>query len=220
LNTSVCLSISILNADFSRLAESLKAVDSFADSFHIDIMDGTLTPSISFGSWIIPVLHSILKNPLEVHLYIRNPVDVYAEVLENGASKIIVDSKTAGIIFGMNGALGRECIGMYLLPSDQPENIDLTTLKNVSLVNVITVNSLEGGQQISWDLAKKILFLNKLRNRMDLDFRISVDGGINEDTIDKVLDYPVDQVVIGSAILRNSNPRACAARIRKKLRAI
>jgi len=217
LKASIALSISVLNADFSRLEESLKPVDSFADSFHVDIMDGTLTPIISFGSWIIPVLRSIVKARLDIHLYIRNPLEVYSEVLEKGASRVIVDFKAAKAILARKKAHTRPDLGVYLLPTDEVGSIDLSVLQKVSVVNVITVNSLMGGQEISWDLVERTRWLDELKRTHGLSFDISVDGGINEDVLDRILEYPVNQVIVGSAILTSADPSACASRFKEKL---
>ena len=206
MKRSLLLSVSVLNADFMRLAKSLRSIDAYADSFHVDIMDGTMTPLISFGTWIIPSLKEIVQTPLEIHLYVRNPIELFDEIVEMGVSKILMNYETLSKMSEKVKGIGKAQIGLYLLPLDSPDSIDVSILEHVSIVNVVTVNSLQGGQEISWELVEKVNWLDKIKKETGFQFVISIDGGINEQVLHKVLEYPIDQVIIGSAIFANKNP--------------
>lgn len=212
----VALSLSMLNADFANLRESLAPAAAHADFIHVDIMDGSLSPMISFGTWILPVLSSFLGVPLEVHLYVSSSRSYYDKVVAHDASRILVDVKTASEILE-GGSEYTERVCLYLLPSFARNSIDVEMLARVSLVNLVTVESLWGGQSISWTALQESVWLDSFRCDHGLDFEISVDGGINKDTLERVLQYPIDQVVVGSAILRAKDPSLAAAEFKSIL---
>ncbi|TFH02687.1 MAG: hypothetical protein E4H14_17460 [Candidatus Thorarchaeota archaeon] len=217
LKKSIALSVSVLNADFLKLGESLKGIDPYADAFHVDIMDGTMTPIISFGTWIIPLLKQIVRTPLEIHLYVRNPEELFVEVMELGAARVLMNQETLSMILESGVVSRKNDIGLYVLPTDSVDTINIDILEHVSLVNVVTVNSLQGGQSISWDLVKKTKWLDTIRRNLDFHFDISIDGGINERVLGKALQFPIDQVIVGSAILASENPVADASKFRNML---
>lgn len=218
MKKSILLSVSVLNADFMRLAESLKSIDPYADSFHVDIMDGTITPLISFGTWVIPSLKKIIQTPLEIHLYVRNPTEILEEVLEMGVERVLVDQRTLTYLIENSMIHCKERMGLYVLSTDSLDTHGMSIFEHVSLVNVVTVCSLQGGQTISWDLIEKTKRLDKLREENGFQFDISVDGGINHDVLDRVLSFPIDQVIIGSAIFTSGNPAENAMKLREFIR--
>jgi len=70
--SNIKISPSILSADFGNLNQDIREVEPYADSLHIDVMDGHFVPNISFGSVIVKDIKT--KLPLQVHLMISDPV--------------------------------------------------------------------------------------------------------------------------------------------------
>lgn len=217
MRSPIALSISVLNADIANLRKSLTAVSPYADSFHVDIMDGTMTPMISFGTWMIPILKEIVDTPLEIHLYVRNIEKLTTEVLDMEVTRVLVNHEVMSKIIDNCSAVEKKRIGMYILPTDNIETIEIDILKNVPIVNIVTVDSLQGGQLISWTLVERTKWLGKVRQSHNFDFNISIDGGISEDILEKILRYPVDQLIVGSAIFASENPSNSASKLRNKL---
>ena len=81
---------SILDCDFTRLGEEVRAVDRYVDRFQIDVMDGHFVPNLSFGFPILRAMRSLTRKPLEADLMIANPDRYAGRYAEAGADYVIV----------------------------------------------------------------------------------------------------------------------------------
>ena len=197
------LSPSILSADFYCLGEQMDILEREGCQWvHIDVMDGMFAPSISYG---MPVIKSIRKKSrlfFDVHMMVEDPGRYVEAMKESGADLLTVhveacphlDRTLASIReTGMKTAAA-------LNPSTPLETIQYV-LDKLDMVLLMTVNPGFGGQSYIPAMTEKIRELRKRLDRAGYSHvDIEVDGGINRNTLDTVLDAGANIIVAGSAV--------------------
>jgi ribulose-phosphate 3-epimerase len=210
---------SILSADFSRLGEEIKAVESAgADWIHADIMDGHFVPNITFGPMIVESVRRVTSLPIDVHLMIENPNDYIPVFAEAGASLISVQVE-ASIHLNRSVQLIRECgarPGVVLNPSTPVQTLEWI-IDHVDYVLIMSVNPGFGGQAFIKNSLEKTRALRQLIQQKNLKTLIQIDGGVNEETITDIAAAGVDVFVAGSAIFGSRDYQATINTFRKKI---
>lgn len=213
------LSPSILSADFNCLGEQLALLEREGCRWvHIDVMDGMFAPSISYG---MPVIQSIRKNSrlfFDVHMMVEEPGRYVQAMKESGADLLTVHAeacthldRTLSTIreAGMKAAVA-------LNPATPLEAIRYVYDK-LDMVLQMTVNPGFGGQSYIPAMTEKI---RELRKRLDeagyQKVDIEVDGGVNQKTLDAVLEAGASIIVAGSAVFKG-DISANIARFREKI---
>lgn len=207
---------SILSADFSRLGEEIKAVEEAgADWIHVDVMDGHFVPNLTIGAPVVKSLRKTTKLPLDVHLMIDRPDQYVKDFLDAGADYITVHVESEGFSHGLLKEIkAKGCrAGITLRPGTPLADIE-PSLGEVDLVLVMTVEPGFGGQSFMEDQVKKIDELKRLRDEKGFPFLIEVDGGISDQTNQKVLN--ADVLVAGSYVFKNDYKQAIASLKPKK----
>ena len=202
---------SILAADFSKLAEEVKCVDSLgADYIHIDVMDGHFVPNITLGPGIVKCLRPHTNLPFDVHLMIENPDQYIKEFKDAGADIITVHVEAWRHLHRTLQLIKQydmQC-GVVLNPHT-PLEIIKHVLHDVDWILIISVNPGFGGQAFIPDALSKVATLNQWRQEQNLSYIIEVDGGVNEETARLCETAGADVVVAGSAVF-NAADRALA----------
>ena len=208
------LSPSLLSADFSCLLDEALSVENLVDRFHWDVMDGHFVPNLTFGPPVVNALRSRLRIPFDIHLMIDHP-EIYAPQFKINPDDVIIfhiETQTdPSALFKSIAAQGARC-GITLKPGTPLERIE-PYLNEVSMVLVMSVEPGFGGQAFIPEALARVRALKDLIGTRDIE--ISIDGGINADTIAAVAQAGVDIAIAGSAIFGQPDRSAAIRDLRE-----
>ena len=194
---------SILSADFLHLEKDIELVNEYADIIHVDVMDGSFVPNISFGAPVMKCLTGRTGLPFDVHLMIEHPESQIDSFIEAGADWITFHYEATNhsdLCIQKIHKAGKKA-GISICPST-PVTVLEEVLPYVDLVLVMSVNPGWGGQKLIPYCVDKIKKLADIRKERNLNYLISVDGGVNKTTLPMVLDAGADVVVSGSSFFK------------------
>jgi ribulose-phosphate 3-epimerase len=215
------LSPSILSADFARLGEQVAELkEAGVPWVHIDVMDGQFVPPVSFGDPVVKSLRKVSDLFFDVHLMVTEPARFIEDYRAAGADMMTVHAEACGHLDRTLAAIhdaGMKA-GVALNPAT-PLNVIDYVMDKIDMVLIMTVNPGYGGQKFIPGMVQKI---RDLREKLDAagyeNVPIQVDGGINRDTIDVVLDAGASVIVAGSAVF-NGEIRGNAQELMAKMSA-
>jgi len=200
---------SLLAADFMHLGQEVDMINnSAADWLHLDIMDGTFVPNISFGFPIIQALKSVCRKPMDVHLMIVHPENYIHEVASAGAYMMNVHFEACTHLHRTVAAIKET--GMKAAVTLNPHTPVLLLediLQDVDMVLLMSVNPGYGGQKFIEHSVEKTARLKDLILQKGLHTLIEVDGGVNLQTGKRLVDAGADVLVAGSFVFKADNPQ-------------
>jgi ribulose-phosphate 3-epimerase len=208
---------SLLACDFAHLADEIRRVeDAGARVLHLDIMDGVLVPNLSFGLPVVEAIRRSTRLPLDVHLMIVNPGQYVRRFREAGADLLTFHIEAVAeprSLLEEIRAMGCGA-GITLNPPTPLESLD-DCLDLCDIVLVMSVMAGFGGQTFDPIALEK---LQRLRQRMGPRALLSVDGGVNAQTISACAAAGANYFVMGTALFSQPDygevmqQMACAAR--------
>lgn len=207
MNKKIIVAPSLLSANFGELNKDIKDIENCgADWLHIDVMDGSFVPPITFGDNMVSTAKKISKLPLDVHLMIVEPEKHLTEFKSAGADSITIHveaTKNPAQILTEIRKLGIKA-GITLKPATKIEEIE-PLIELCDLALVMTVNPGWSGQKFMPEGLKKIERIKELVNSKNIKCHIEVDGGINAETGKMCIDAGADVLVAGSYIFGSNN---------------
>lgn len=201
---------SLLSADFTRLGDEIASVASGgADLLHLDVMDGQFVPNLTFGPLVVDAVNRLSDLPLDVHLMIRDPLQLAPRFAKSGADLLTIHCEAVEDLRGSLAALKRLGVraGVSINPGT-PLAAIVTVVGDADLVLIMSVNPGFGGQEFIPAALDKVRELKRLKDAGKTRAMISIDGGINRITAPQAIAAGADILVAGSAIFGGGD-RAC-----------
>src|SRR5512137_989274 len=209
---------SILSADFSRLGEEIRAIESAgADYIHIDVMDGHFVPNITIGPLVVEAVRRVTSLPLDVHLMIADPDRYIADFAAAGADIIVVHAEASTHLhrsIQLIKSLGKRA-GVSLNPATPLSYLEYV-LADLDLVLLMTVNPGFGGQSFIEACIPKIHALRAMLDKRGSEAELEVDGGVKVANIDRISHAGADVFVAGSAVFASSDYAATIAGLKRR----
>lgn len=207
---SVIVSPSLLSADFLHLSKDIEVVNqSEADWFHLDIMDGVFVPNISYGLPVVAQIKKAAQKPLDVHLMIVQP-ERYVEAFQKAGADILTVHYEACTHLHRTiqqiKALGMKA-GVSLNPHT-PVVLLEDVIRDIDVVLLMSVNPGFGGQSFIEETINKVIKLKKLIRETGAKTLIEIDGGVNFETGQRLVDAGADALVAGSFVFNSPDPMA------------
>ena len=209
---------SILNSDFLMLGNTMQMInDSEADWVHLDVMDGSFVPNISFGIPIVEAAKQTTKKPLDVHLMIVNPEKYIEDFRKAGADLINIhyeackEKDLVAILKEIKDSGARPAIAIN---PDTPVDKIFDISEYIDMVLVMSVFPGFGGQKFIEPTYDRVKELKQFFVQNKLNTLIQVDGGVSLDNASKLKASGVDVMVAGSIIFKAKDPMQTIAELK------
>lgn len=203
---------SMLAADFLHLEKGVELVNEHADIFHLDIMDGTFVPNISYGFPVVEAIARKATKPLDAHLMIVHPekyVDRFAKVGVEMLSFHLNAVDNPGQVLAQICAAGMKP-GLAINPDIPVESL-FPYLDQCYYVVLMSVFAGFGGQKFIEATYERLSALKAEIDRQGVECHIQVDGGVSAANAKQLIECGADILVAGSAVFKAEDPAAVIA---------
>ena len=200
---------SLLAADFLNLGKACEMLnESEAEWFHLDVMDGSFVPNISYGLPVIEQIKSTTSKVLDVHLMIVSPEKYIGDFKKAGANILTVHYEACPHLHSTLQQI--KAHGMKAGVALNPHTaVDLLkdVIKDIDVVCVMSVNPGFGGQKFIEHTYEKVKALKQMITNAGASTLIEIDGGVTENNAAKLVLAGADILVAGTTVFKASDPK-------------
>lgn len=206
---------SMLSADFLHLEKDVDMVNANADIFHLDIMDGTFVPNISYGFPVVEAIASRASRPLDAHLMIVQPEKYVERFARAGVEMLSFHLDAAGDPSGVLDLIRENGMkpGLAINPDIEVDRL-FPYIRECGFIVIMSVFAGFGGQKFIESTYGRVERLKKEILSQGADCAIEVDGGVSPDNASALADAGADILVAGSSVFRAADPAAAIRAIR------
>jgi ribulose-phosphate 3-epimerase len=245
MQRAIQIAPSILSASFLNLERDIRLLAEAPcppEWLHIDVMDGHFVPNLTIGPPFVRALKRITTVPLDVHLMIDNPTEQLDWYLDAGADALTfhLEAVRPGARGAQKGSSAtikelREgeqerilallariraagaLAGLSLNP-ETPVGLLLPFYRELDLVLLMSVHPGFGGQSFIPQSLPRLREIRRNANALNPALLLEIDGGIDADIAQLVVEAGADILVAGNAIYAQPDPVAALQHIRAAVR--
>src|SRR5215468_11005084 len=201
---------SILSADFTRLGDEIKAVRAGgATVLHVDVMDGQFVPNITIGLPVVRSIRKVTDMTIDTHLMIENPGQYASKFAEAGANMVSVHVEADPHLNRTLGSIRDAGAKAGIAINPATPLVDLEeALPYADFVLLMSVNPGFGGQKFIPTSISKLRRLRRMIDDAGLKVRIEIDGGIDAENINTIVESGAEIIVAGSAVFAGGKAEA------------
>ncbi len=210
MKKNVYISVSTLPInDYQEIIEFARDVQGKADLLHCDVMDGKFVPRTTYSANVIDNINQNSLNMLDVHLMVEEPYDKLESYIKAGANILTLHYEAFEDKEELHKALAfirknNTLVGLSFKPCTPFKDIKMFCY-DIDVLLIMSVEPGAGGQKMLPNTYSKIKTIAAFRDANDLNFKIEVDGGVNEDNAKSLIEAGADMLVSGNYVFKSQD---------------
>ena len=200
---------SLIAGNLLNIDSDITSLEPDSAGFHIDIMDYSFVPNLSWGPIFVNAIRSATRKKLELHMMVDYPEKYIDSVkLENNdIFTIHVESKSSLTITQLLNTINRNnWVPSLALSPHTPLEALFAIGAHFRRILLVSVSPGFSGQKFLPHMKQKLKALNQFRMSHGLDFTIAIDGGITPDLSKELIDLGANELIVGNALFKDKDP--------------